>query len=209
MFVVLRKPTVSLLKNWKKGFRPKFSSASYHAIPASVWFFFFYVKLNIFLQQAIGHQHGDAGLSTEESHDTAQTEQLGIPIQEQHSHFLPGFCVGASGISNHVEESAARSRYLCGYQQLPYQSEDDNQASGRSPRLARIRQGGSQTIRPQGRLNAPVQEEGPSHGYDYGNGLQNRVTSTQLKEQITENCCSTHELQQLWNQTESLRRRVV
>lgn len=172
-------------------------------------FVFFYVTLNIFLQQAISDQHGDAGLSTEESHDTSQAEQLGIPIQEQHSQFLPGFCGGASGTSSHVEEGAAWSRYLCGCQQLPYQSEDDNQASGWSPRFARIRQGGSQTIRPQGRLNAPVQEEGPSHGYDYGNGLQNRVTSTQLKEQITENCCSTHELQQLWNETESLRRRVV
>ena len=122
---------------------------------------FFYVTLNIFLQQEISDQHGDAGLSTEESHDTAQTEQ------------------------------------------------DDNQASGWSRHFAGIRQGCSQTIRPQGRLNAPVQEEGPSHGYDYGSGLQNRVTSTQLKEQITESCCSTQELQQLWNETESIRRRVV
>ena len=170
---------------------------------------FFYVTLNIFLQQAIDDQHGDAGLSTEESHDTAQTEQLGIPIQEQHSHFLLGFCVGATGTSNHVEEGAARSWYLCGYQQLPYQSEDDNQASGWSPRYARIRQDGSQTIRPQGRLNAPVQEEGPSHGYDYENGPQNRVTSTQLKEQITENCCGTQELQQLSDEMETLRRWVV
>jgi len=171
--------------------------------------FFFYVTLNIFLQQAIGDQHGDAGLSTEESHDTAQTEQLGIPIQEQHSDFLPGFCVGATGTSNHVEEGAARSRYLCGYHQLPYQSEDDNQASGWSRRFAGIRQGCSQTIRPQSRLSAPVEEEGPNHGYDYGSGLQNRVTSTQLKEQITENCCGTRELQQLSNQIETLRRRVV
>ena len=170
---------------------------------------FFFVTLNILLQQEISDQHGDAGLSTEESHDTAQTEQLGIPIQEQHSQFLLGFCGGATGTSNHVEEDAARSRYLCGYQQLPYQSEDDNQASGWSRRFAGIRQGCSQTIRPQGRLNAPVQEEGPSHGYDYGSGLQNRVTSTQLKEQITESCCSTQELQQLWNETESIRRRVV
>jgi len=152
-------------------------------------------------EQEIGYQHGDAGLSTEESHDTAQTEQLGIPIQEQHSHFLPGFCVGATGTSNHVEEGTARSRYLCGYQQLPYQSEDDNQASGWSPRFATIRQGG--------RLNAPVEEEGPCHGYDYGSGLQNRVTSTQLKEQITEICCGTKELQQLSDEMETLRRCVV
>jgi len=129
-------------------------------------------------EQEIGDQHGDAGLSTEESHDTAQTEQLGIPIQEQHSHFLPGFCVGATGTSNHVEEGAARPRYLCGDHQLPYQSEDDDQASGWSRRFAGIRQGCSQTIRPQSRLSAPVEEEGPNHGYDYGNGLQNRVTST-------------------------------
>ena len=173
------------------------------------------MTLTILLQQAIGDQHGDAGLSTEESHDTAQTQQLVIPIKEQRSHFQAGFC-GAwrSGIFHHVEEGGgARPLYQCGYHHLPYQGEDDNQASGWSRSFAGIRQGGSQTTSPQSgrqvqnRLSAPVEEEGPDYGRDCGNGLQNRVTSTQQKEHITENCCGTLELQQLSNET--LRRRVV
>ena len=208
MFMVLRKPTVSPLKNWKKEFRPNFSSASYHAIPASV--FFFYVTLNIFLQQEIGDQHGDAGLSTEESHDTAQTEQLGIPIQEQHSDFLPEFCVGATGTSNHVEEGAAGPRYLVW--RPPATLPEWRWRPGKWMESAFCRYSSrfvANTIRPQSRLSAPVEEEGPNHGYDYGSSLQNGVTSTQLKEQITENCCGTKELQQLSNQIETLRRRVV
>jgi len=174
----------------------------------------FYVTLNILLQQGIGDQHGDAGLPIEESHDTAQTQQLAIPIQEQHSHFHLGVCdAGASGSSHYVEEEgAARPYYQCGHHQLPCQREDDNQASGWSQSFARIRQAGGRTTIPQGgqfhnRLNVPVEERGSNHGYHCGYGLQDRVTSTQQREQITENCCGTQELQQLSNET--LRRRVV
>lgn len=176
--------------------------------------FLFYVTLDILLQQAIGGQHGDAGLSTEESHDTTQTQQLVIPVQEQNPHLQPAFCgPGTGGIFHHVgEEGAARPWYHCGLHQLPYQREDDNQASGWSRRFAGIRQGGSQTTRREGcqvsnRLNTPVEEEGQYHGYDCGSGLQNRVTSIQQKERVTEHYCGTQELQQLSNETH--RRRVV
>ena len=174
----------------------------------------FYVTLNILLRQAIGDQHSDAGLPTQESHDTVQTQQLEIPVQEQHAYFQLGVCgAGTRGSSHHVEEEgAARPYYQCGHHQLPCQREDDSQASGWSRRFSGIRQAGGQTARPQGgqfhnRLNAPVEEEGPNHGHHCGYGLQGRVTSTQQKEQITENCCGTQELQQLSNET--FRRRVV
>jgi len=171
----------------------------------------FYLTLNILLQEAIGDQHGDESLSTEESHDTAHSQQLVIPIQEQHSHFHPGVHgAGTSESSHHIEEEAAR--YQRGYHQLPYESDDDNQASGWSCSFSGIRQSGGQTIGAQGgqfhsRLNAPVEEEGPNNRYHCGYGVQDRVTSTRQKEQITENCCGTQELEQLSNET--LRRQVV
>ena len=174
----------------------------------------FYVTLNILRQQAIGDQHGDAGPSTEESHETTHTQQLAIPVQEQHPHLQPSFCgPGTSGIFHHFgEERAARPWYQLGLHQLPCQRKDDNQASGWKRRFAGIRQGGSQTTRREGcyvsdRLNTPVEEEGPDYGYDCGSGLQNRATSIQKKEHVTEHYCGTQELQQLSNET--LRRRVV
>ena len=99
----------------------------------------FNVILNIRFQQAIGDQHSDAGLPTEDSLGTAQTQQLVIPIQEQHPPFQLRVCgAWSSGSSRHVEEEgAARPWY-----QLPYQREDDNQANGWSRRFAGIRQGG-------------------------------------------------------------------
>jgi len=163
----------------------------------------FYVTSNILLQQAIGDQHGDESLSTEESHDSAQS---------QPSHFQSWLCgSGTSESSHHIEEEGA-ARYQRGYHQLPYESDDENQASGWSWSFSGIRQGGGQTIGPQGgqfhnRLNAPVEEEGSNNGYRCGYGVQDRVTSTRQKEQITENCCGTQELEQLSNET--LRRRVV
>ena len=164
------------------------------------------MTLNILLQLATGDEHGDAGLSTEESHDTTQTQQLVIPIQGQHSHLQLAVCgAGTSEIFRHVgEEGAAR----------PYQREEDNQASGWSPRFVGSRQGarGSQMTRQEGgqvsnRLNTPVEEEGPHHGYDCGSGLQYRETSIQQKEHVTEHYCGPQELQQLSNET--LRRQVV
>ena len=176
--------------------------------------FLFYVTLNILLQQAIADQQGEAGVPTEESHDTTQIQQLVIPVQEQNPHLQPAFCgPGTGGIFHHVgEEGAARPCYHCGLHQLPYPREDDNQASGWSRRFAGIRHGGSQTTRREGcqvsnRLNTPVEEEGPDHGYDCGSGLQNRVASIQQEEHVTEHYCGTQELQQLSNET--LGRRVV
>ena len=173
----------------------------------------FYVTLNIPLQEAIGDQNGDAGLSTEESYDPTQTQQLEIPVQEQHSHLQLAVCGdGTSGIFHYVREGGARPWYQCGLHQLPYQREDDNQASGWNRSFEGSRQGSSQTTRREGgqvsnRSNVPVEEEGLDHGYDCGSGLQNRVTSTQQKEHVTEHYCGTQELQQLSN--EILRRRVV
>ena len=176
----------------------------------------FYVTLNILLQQAIGDQHGDADLSIEESHDTTLTEQLLIPVQEQYSLLQFAFCgEGPSGIFHHVgEEGATRPWYQCGLSQLPYQREDDNQASGWSQSFAGSRQGarGSQMTtqkigRVSNRLNTLVEEQEPDNGYDGGSGLQNRVTSIQRKEHVTEHFCGTQELQQLSNET--LGRRVV
>ena len=175
------------------------------------------MTLNILLQLATGDQHGDAGLSTEEFHDTTETQQLVIPIQEQHSHLQLAVCgAGTSGIFHPVgEEGAARPWYQCGLDQLRlYQHEDDNQASGWSRSFAGSRQGvlGSQMTRQEGgqvsnRLNTPAEEEGLDHGYDCGSGLQNRVTSIQQKEHVTEHHCGTQELQQFSDET--LRRRVV
>ena len=174
----------------------------------------FYTTLNILLQQAAGDQHGDAGLPTEASHDTTPTQQLVIPVQEEHPHLQPAVCgAGTSGIFHHIgEEGAGRPWYHCGPHQLPYQPEDDNPASGWSRSFAGSRQGSSQTTRREGghvsnRLNTPVEEEGPDHGYDCGSGLQNRVSSTQQKENVTECYCGTQELQQLSNET--LGRQVV
>ena len=179
----------------------------------------FYVTLNILLQQAIGDQHGDADLSIEESHDTSQTEQLVIPVQEQYSHLQFAFCgEGRGGIFHHVgKEGAARPWSQCRLSQLPYQREDDNHASGSrgwSQSFAGSRQGarGSQMTtqksgRVSNRLNTPVEEEGPDKGYHGGSGLQNRVTSIQQKEHVTEHFCGTQELQQLSNET--LGRRVA
>ena len=170
--------------------------------------------MNFLFQQAIGNQHGDAGLSTEEAHDTTQTEQLVIPVQEQHSYlnFAVHGGAGTSGIFHHVvEQGGARPRYQSGLHQLPYQREDD-EASGWSRCFAGSRQGGSQTTRREGgqvsnRLNTPVEEEGPGHGNDCGTGLQNRVSSALQKEHVTEHSCGTQELQQLSNET--LGRQVV
>ena len=164
--------------------------------------------MNFLLQQAIGNQHGDAGFSTEESHDTTQTQQLVIPVQEQHPYLKLADHGGAgtSGIFNHVvEQGGARPRYQCGLHHLPYQREDD-EASGWSRCFAGNRQGGSQaTIREVGqvsnRLNTPVEEEGRGHGYDCGTGLQNRVSPALQKEHVTEHSCSTQELQHLSNET--------
>ena len=174
----------------------------------------FYVTLNILLQQATGDNHGDAGLSTEESHDTAPTQQLVIPVQEQHSNLHFAFCgAGTSGIFHHTgEEGAARPWYQCGLNQLLYQYEDDNQASGWSRSFAGGNQGGSQPTRREGgqisnRLNTPVKEEGPDHGYGCRSGLQYSVTSIQQKEHVSEHYCGPQELQQLSSVT--LRRQVV
>ena len=169
-----------------------------------------------FLQQEIGDQHGDAGLPTEASQDTTQTQQLVIPVQEQHSHLQLAVCgAGTSGIFHHVgEEEAARPWYQCGLHQFLYQCEDDNQASGWSRSFVGSRQGarGSQMTRQEGgqvsnRLNIPVEEEGPDHGYDCGSGLQNRGTSIQQKERVIEHYCGPQELQQLSSETR--RRQVV
>ena len=176
----------------------------------------FYVTLNILLQQAIGDHHGDADLSIEESHDTTQTQQLVIPVQEQHSHLQFTFRgAGPSGIFHHVgEEGAARPWYQCGLSQLPYQREDDNQASGWSQNFAgslQVARGSQMTTQKGGRVsnrvNTPVEEEGPDNGHDCGSGLQNRVTSIQQKEHVTEHFCGTQELQHLSNET--LGRRVL
>lgn len=163
-----------------------------------------YVTLNIFHQQAIGDQHSDAGLPTREF----QTQQLRFPIQEQHSHLQPVLCGGTSGISHHVEEEGAAS----GYRQLPFQPEDDNQASGWSRSFGGIRQDGVQTTSPQAgqvrnRPNAPVEDERQVANHGRTNGLQNGETPIKQAELVTEHCCDTKELQQLW--TENLRRRVV